>query len=117
MALALGLYGFRLLLLLVYVIAALAAVVRRTQLGEAASPAAFGFGVLAIASVASGVALYLPLNAVAHHESVQSISPMIGILGYVGQALAFIGEVLVVAAMFLGRPKVGATPNNRWSGP
>jgi hypothetical protein len=117
MALAFGLYGFRVLLLLVYIVAAVTAVARRRQLGEAALPAALGFGVLAAASVASAVALYLPLSAAAHGESVRSITLVLGVLGYVTQASVVVGAVLVAAAMFLGRPRVRATSSNPWSGP
>jgi hypothetical protein len=105
MAQSLSLFGFRALLLLVYLVVTLGVLMRRRQLGEAALPGALGFGVLATGSLVSSSALYWQVNAVSHHESIRNIALMLGILTYVAQALAIIGTMLVAAAVFLGRPK------------
>jgi hypothetical protein len=95
----------RYVIVAVYLIAAFAAILRPSKLGEAAIFAAVGFTSLAAANAIGATVLHLQIMAAMHAESVASLSRTFGVLSFVAQLLAVGGAVLVAVAVFAGRAK------------
>ena len=113
----LSLYGFRVLFILLYVVAVIVSVLRRERLGTAMLPAVLGFAILCCASSISTLILYWQIHVASSGQEIRDVAYMLGFLTVTAQAMGIAGALLVVIAVFSGRSKVAATPSNRWGGP